>query len=265
MKNINHEFKKWACSLSGCDGGDPLAPIWLCGIEWGYGKNRSETQEQYEQKVSLYYSKELPEEISNGEVTPSKKYIWEEHITYPFGISVAKLFMAVNGLCVKNYLKLETECKDTRLFKMNLYPIAFRSTGYDLWQKYSIGELTGLESKDAYRAWCFVNRFPAIAEEVRKYRPKVIIGVGVGYLVDFFTCFAGPGGADSIHVGQVHSKSGNATAPRTYYWSKINDGQTLLSVVPFFSSQYGLNSNELLQQVGKKIYELQNSLAVKNT
>ncbi len=173
--------------------------------------------------------------------------------------------MAVNGLPVENYGKLESECKDTRLFKLNLYPIAFRSTSYNLWQKYSIGELTGLESKDVYRVWCFVNRFPAIADKVKIYKPKMIIGVGVGYLTDFFACFAGPRGSDSIHIKQVQSKSSNAAVARTYYWSKINDGQTLLAVIPFFSSQYGLNSNELLQEVGNELFGLQKSLEVKAT
>lgn len=265
IKDIKHKFKEWACSFSGCDGGDPQAPIWLCGIEWGYGKNRSETQEEYEQKVSQYYSTELPEEISKGAFTPSKSYLWKEGIKYPFGKSVAKLFMAINGLSVENYLELESKCKDTRLFKLNLYPVAFRSTSYDLWQKYSIGNLTGLESKDVYRTWCFINRFPAIADEVKKYKPKIILGVGVGYLTDFFTCFAGPRGSDSINVKQIQSKSSNGTVARTYYWSKINDGQTLLAVIPFFSSQYGLNSNDLLQEIGNDLFSLQKSLEVKVT
>jgi len=256
---MNPKFKEWACSLSGCDGGDPSAPIWLCGIEWGYGKSRSDTEEKYDQKVSSYYFTELPNEISKGKFTPSKNYVWREEITYPFGISAAKLFMAVNGHS-ENYLRLETVCEDTRLFKLNLYPIAFRSTDYDLWQKYKIAELTGIESKEVYRAWCFVNRFPAIAEEVRKYSPKIIIGLGISYLVDFFTCFAGPGGSDNIHTGNVQSKS----ASRTYYWSKINDGKTLLVVVPFFSSPHGLNSDEILQQVGKEIFGLRHSLESTN-
>lgn len=32
---IPNNFKEWACSLSGCDGGDINADTWLCGIEWG--------------------------------------------------------------------------------------------------------------------------------------------------------------------------------------------------------------------------------------
>jgi len=38
MSNITVEderFYEWATSLSGCDGGNTEADIWLCGIEWG--------------------------------------------------------------------------------------------------------------------------------------------------------------------------------------------------------------------------------------
>ncbi len=35
--NVPENFKDWACSLSGCDGGNLKADTWLCGIEWGGG------------------------------------------------------------------------------------------------------------------------------------------------------------------------------------------------------------------------------------
>lgn len=260
MGKINSQFKEWACSLSGCDGGNPQSPIWLCGIEWGYAKNRGETDEEYGKKVAEYYSDELPDEISRGKYSPKKKFVWSEHLAYPFGISAAKLFMALNGYSVKDYSELASKYKDLNLFKLNLYPIAFRYTGYDLWEKYSISKYTGLDSKDVYRAWCFINRFPAISEEVRKYSPKIIIGVGISYLVDFFTCFAAPYGTENIYTRIIQAKSANDSASRTYYWSRINEGKTILAVVPFFSSRYGLNSNELLQQVGNEIFELRKSI-----
>ncbi len=35
--SLKKEFIQWATSLSGCDGGNPEADIWLSGIEWGGG------------------------------------------------------------------------------------------------------------------------------------------------------------------------------------------------------------------------------------
>jgi hypothetical protein len=30
---MNKKFQDWACSFSGCDGGNLEAGVWLCGIE----------------------------------------------------------------------------------------------------------------------------------------------------------------------------------------------------------------------------------------
>ena len=35
VKKIEN-FKKWLCSFSGCNGGNPRANIWISGIEWGW-------------------------------------------------------------------------------------------------------------------------------------------------------------------------------------------------------------------------------------
>jgi hypothetical protein len=56
---LKTNFIQWACSLSGCDGGNPKADIWISGIEWGYNKN-DKTQEEY-------YKVDLAQEIANGE------------------------------------------------------------------------------------------------------------------------------------------------------------------------------------------------------
>ena len=77
--------------------------------------------------------------------------------------------------------------------------------------------------------------------------PKLIIGTGISYLTDFFACYAGAINIDSvINVGKLKSKE------RKYYWAKLKNGTTLV-VIPFFSSQSGLNSDELLQEMGEKI------------
>ena len=41
--DVSPQFRAWACSLSGCDGGNPNAPLYLCGIEWGLGKESVNT------------------------------------------------------------------------------------------------------------------------------------------------------------------------------------------------------------------------------
>ena len=245
MKNLNKNFIEWACSLSGCDGGSPDADIWISGIEWGFSNSK-------------YYDEILPNEIKKGAHKPeSEQYPWKDSFTYTYGRSVAKLYYAIKGnnllednLSGKkyNYKKIADE-KNNKLFKTNLYPIPFKSTDPELWKEHKLNKLTGFEEKHLFKTWCFLHRFPAISKMVseKSPSPKLIIGTGISYLTDFFACYAGAINIDSvINVGKLKSKE------RKYYWAKLKNGTTLV-VIPFFSSQSGLNSDELLQEMGEKI------------
>jgi hypothetical protein len=239
----NEDFAEWACSLSGCDGGNPHAETWLCGIEWGgtYGSEEADMD---------YYQQELREEIAAGPYQPAKRYDWAEHCKYRYGISVAKLYAAYRGLDVESYYEHIKSFSDTELFRLNLYPVSFRNTDYGLWHRYELDKVTGFDDKELYRIWCFLYRFPAFAERVKEFRPKLIIGTGVSYVTDFFACFAGNNGiASQIKVGDLRPQSESNKTPRRYYWCQLATGTTL-AIIPFFSGSYGLNSNHLLQQMG---------------
>jgi hypothetical protein len=241
VKKLNENFIKWACSLSGCDGGSPDATIWASGIEWGFKGDPSN-----------YYSQELPAEIQKGAYEPkSKQYPWEDSFTYTYGQSLAKLYYAIKGSNIRDYKKIAEEKDKHELFKTNLYPIAFNSVDPELWKKYKLNELTGFAEKHLFRTWCFLHRFPAISKMVSEKSPKLIIGTGVSYLTDFFACYAGSSNIDTtINVGELIK-----TKKRKYYWAKLSNG-TMLVIIPFFSSQSGLNSGDLLQEMGEKIREL---------
>lgn len=240
MKELSENFIKWACSLSGCDGGSPDAKIWISGIEWGFIGDPSN-----------YYKNELPAEIAKGEYKPDlQEYPWKHSFTYPYGKSLAKLYCAIKGYDVKNYQEIAHK-KNNELFKTNLYPIAFNSIDPSLWKYYKIDELTGFAEKNLFKTWCFLHRFPAIAKLAREKSPKLIIGTGVSYLTDFFACYAGNTNINTtINIGKL-----TRTKDRSYYWAKLSNG-TILVVIPFFSSQFGLNSDYLLQEMGEKIKEL---------
>ncbi|MHC4143596.1 MAG: hypothetical protein ACYSUD_02340 [Planctomycetota bacterium] len=238
------DFEKWACSLSGCDGGHPKADTWLCGIEWG-GDN-----------TEKYYQVDLPAEIAAGDYEPESKYVWADHQEYNFGKNVAKLYAAYQGKDVRQYEKHLHEFGDDSLFKLNLYPIAFRHTGGNLWHDNQLDKITGFEDKELYRIWCFLNRFPKYSERVKDYEPKLIIGLGVSYLADFFACFAGATGrAAQIHVETIEPAAATNSSTRRFYWAKIGP-KTTLAVVPFFSGSHGLNSYYLLGEVGKRLRKI---------
>jgi hypothetical protein len=138
----------------------------------------------------------------------------------------------------------------SEIFRTNLYPIAFNSAKPELWKQNGLDIITGFKEKNLFKTWCFLNRFPAISKIVEEKSPKLIIGTGVNYLTDFFVCYAGSLNSDNIiNVGELKTKK------RQYYWARIGENTTLV-VIPFFSSQSGLNSNELLQEMGEKIREL---------
>lgn len=246
---VSSEFREWACSLSGCDGGNQSAETWLCGIEWGYaGSDPS--------GAVSYYKQALPVEIAAGAYTPDKKYVWEEQQQYPFGKSLAKLYSAYRGYKVDDYERQLNSFGDSNLLKLNLYPIAFRHIGGELWRTYDLEGLTGFKDKELYRIWCFFNRFPKFVELAKRKKPKLIVGTGVSYLLDFFACFAGNEGlASQIHVGTIDPQSPNNRNARTYYWCRLATGTTL-AVIPFFSGSNGLNSNYLLEKMGNRLREI---------
>ena len=241
---VSEGFKKWACSLSGCDGGNVNAKTWLCGIEWGGGSG--DEGEYYES---------LKGQIRTG-VHPGNDnlYNWEESLTYPFGRSFSKLYAAMKGEEVKNYKHFSKEVwSDSEVFKLNLYPIAFDSTDPQLWHDNKMPEITGFAEKYLYQTWCAFNRFPAFARLRAVHNPDLIVCTGVSYLRDFLMCFGGnQSNLGFVNHGDLGAMTSDKTRPRRYYWVELIGG-TKLFVIPFFSGQYGLNSDALLQEMGEVI------------
>lgn len=237
---MDHNFRKWACSFSGCDGGNVDAETWLCGIEWGGGS------------VEGYYDNSLPKEISEGHFdVPLDKFDWKESIAHRYGISFAKLYMAIQGGEVTEYPKV-AELNGKELFKLNLYPVAFDSTNHKLWHEHKLDRITGFESKYLFNIWCFFNRFPHFASLREKHKPKLIICTGIDYVKDFLMFFGGGSSVEKLQSDFIVPASETNKYNRQYYWLRLQP-ETLLVVIPFLSGRYGLNSNYLLQEMGNRI------------
>jgi hypothetical protein len=248
MTKINENYKKWACSLSGCNGGNIKADTWICGIEWGGGYTD--------------YQKDLTVDINQGKIdNPSDKYDWNVQNTYTYGRSFAKLYTAIHNVSddynIENYQNYIENLEGNEVFKLNLYPVSFKDTNYKLWHQHNLDEITGFKNKYLYQLWFFFNRFPKFAELRKEHKPKLIICTGVDYLVDFLMCFGATENIDNIQVGTIKGNSDKNKYERTYYHIKID--KTLLVVVPFFSGSYGLNSYYLLNEMGKAIKNLLNN------
>ncbi len=243
---LKDEFKEWACSLQGCDGGNPSADIWLCGIEWG---GAGDTEESWKK----YYNVELPAQFKEKKPALKAKYPWEESFKErsSYGRSAGKIIASYYGQSVENYYDFLC-AKQLELFKLNLYPIAFGDASQEFWDKYGLSEKLGFDDKYSYQLWCMYNRFPALRAKAQEHNPTVIIGTGISYCTDFFKCFAPDNFSGIPKKGIIHVNGDE----RTYRYAHIDLNscrKTLLIVIPFFSGRYGLNSNALLEEMGKRI------------
>lgn len=238
---MEEKIKEWACSFSGCIGGNIEADTWLCGIEPAGGSQGD------------YYTRDLSSEIKNGRVdAPSGEYDWQASFSYRYGVSFAKLYTAIKGDNVEDYKQPD---KKGELFGLNLYPIAFDSVDPTLWNKYGLKDKTGFESKYLFNTWCFFNRFPFFENLLKEHSPELIICTGISYLRDFIAFFNGAKPVEKLYEARISPQSEKNKYERYYYWVKLQPGP-LLVIVPFFGGRYGLNSNYLLQKMGEKISAL---------
>ncbi len=253
---ISEEFKNWACSFSGCDGGNPKADIWLCGIENANPEQDKKENIQYYKSISAKGCVEISEDYDF--FSKENKYGMKYR---GFNQNFAKIYNAYLGNKAEDFENLLDG--DEKILKLNLYPIAFRNTSSEYWNEYNLKDITGFKNKYLYQTWCFFNRAETFRELRKEYKPKLIICVGTSYLLDFIMFF-GKGGADSsanLQSETLIPESDKNKYPRTFYHLRITDTDTdegtLLVVIPFTSgSSSGLNSYFLWNEMGKKIKEL---------
>jgi len=251
---MKENFEEWALSFSGCEGGHDSADIWLAGIEWGFNKKHGESDQEYENRQSDYYLRELPAEIAAGKFVPRNSYDWQGSLKYTYGRSVAKLISAIKGLDSHDYVKNTKSFAPNELFKVNLYPIAFRESASEhTWQKFNLHTLTGFETKELYKFWCFHRRFEFFREQITKSTkaPKLIICTGVTHLNEFYTAFAGNKFSPDLRTHRLKYEVNGKPEERLIYYA--HSERQLFVVLPFFSGSSGLNSFASIEGVAELI------------
>ncbi len=226
--SVKEDFKKWACSYSGCDGGNPDGKIWFCGIEPG-GKFDFDLKD-----------------VSQPPERPKKFFK-----SSPYNQNTAKLYAAIVKKNLEGYRKLDVFTRDSNSFKLNLYPINLPGDRDDFWKKPHF-EKTGIPTKEIYRAWCQENRFPQIRNWMKQHSPKLIVATGSSYQLDFLLAF---GGIEFIYKELPPVKLSEEHENISLYFLSVNDGKTLLAITPFLGGRYGLNSYEKIRRAGEKIQE----------
>lgn len=236
---INEKYaQSMLVEFDGCDSDRPGSPesraIWLFGIEPGDSIADKLTRTKTASQAGL-----------DGPVDNS--YSIEKQMKWSFNQKAFKLLAAIEG---------ETDYKafardrqpfvkgSEGYFKGNIYPCACHNVGE--WTPESVDEVGC--SKETYRQWCNENRIPVIHSWVKKYRPKMFIGVGVSYRNVFSRAVFGR--EVELEAVQIPGKS----QVKTIYSHVENENR--LVVMPHFSGPYGMNCNKSIQGAGQFIADL---------
>lgn len=225
-------FEAWAIDpFEGGDGGDPGSTnspsIWMFGTEHGDAAN---------------LEKETP--CSREE----RDYSIDRQLRYKYNMTAFKLFAAMQGEPIERFEQFARLHRpwvpgSSGYFKGNLYPYPCRNVS--TWSSEAILE-TGFECKEDMVKWCKEYRLPAIAEAVRRHRPRLFIGVGTEFKSEFALAFFGA----ELPLQTYQFAVGGHTKKIRY--ATLN--QSRLVVLPHISSgANGLNSDESIQVAGSFI------------
>lgn len=241
-------FSSWATGFSGCDGGDigskENPSIWFCGIEWagGHQNDKEKLLEMFSQPVVAPPEGYGQWRDDRGVLQPA----WKANLAYRFNWQAVKLLSAFNGGFVKNYKRFAEEEKPfteggSGYFKLNLYPLAFKSTSHALWGE-SFAHATGFEHKKDYIDWIRKNRFPVMRDWARRHKPKAVVCTGITYANDFCSAFAED--PEKIKKEVIEN--------RELQWL-VNDDGCFVFVIPFMGNPYGLTKNVAIQAFGERM------------
>ncbi len=235
--HVGQKFSDWANSFAGCDGGNIRGRIWFCGIEFG-GKEDFNLEKVNE---PIHYSEDQ----------------LNEWFKVQYDQKTLKLYASIlgEGIDEDKYKEVAIQRKafdkDSDVFKMNLYPLAFKDTSDDLWNK-DFYNATGIPTKEIYRAYCQIYRFKTINSWVIKNKDtlKLIICTGLSYTKDFIMAFEG---MEGVH----REPKEKMVMDKSMKYKVINGDRTLLVIIPFLGwRKYDLYSNELIKEFGKEINNL---------
>ncbi|MES3023445.1 MAG: DNA translocase FtsK [Pseudomonadota bacterium] len=225
-------FESWAIDpFEGGDGGDAgsaQAPsIWVYGIEHGDAANL--VQQAPAARDERDYSIDL-------------------QLRYPFNVAAFKLFSAMHGEPIEHYEQFARRQQPwvpgtSGYLKGNLYPYPCRTVSD--WSEQAQRE-TGFTRKEDMLAWCKAHRLPAIAEAVRRHKPRLFIGIGADCSREFSLAFFGA----EVPL-QVFQFAVNGFTKKIRY---ATHNESRLVVLPHVSGRpNGLNSHEALLTAGSFI------------
>ncbi|MCC4293270.1 hypothetical protein [Brevundimonas aurantiaca] len=227
--NFRRRIEDEACFPETCDGGDPGTPdrpsTWLLGIEPGWSLADSisaENEGENRDKALAHYGIEL-------------------QLGWPYNRNAFKLFAAINGLPVEDYVRFAEHARpfergSNGYFKGNLFPEPFNKVGS--WDD-KAACATGFATKTDYQEWQRSVRFGVMRKWIAKCKPKIVIGTGLTHLHDFLAIT----GTEKTPTPQHFEVNGHS---KKVYIATC--GIVPVAVVPHLSGgPHGLNSDEAIR------------------
>ncbi|TGK87574.1 hypothetical protein EHQ24_01640 [Leptospira noumeaensis] len=236
-------------TLAGCDGGNINAKVWVIGLEW-YGNldlfqkwnYRYETIKLNNEEILVPYRDQ--DCFSTGDTK-------EDNILLknPFDNLLANFAIGLtqqkDDVVDENFIKNTLYGKDSPIFKLNLFPLPRKK--FDA----SIDEYRGTFShklpKEIYKKKCIDYRFPLFRNLIKKYKPDVIICLGLGKETRKYHSTAvgikSPFGESSDPI--KFKENDYAAKLKGYFCSELSFGDKKIPVynLPFLTSRFGMGWN----------------------
>ena len=186
LKSELKKIKVNGRSFLGIDGGNINSDVWFCGIEFG-GELKA-MENYYNSVVETYevfdFDLEIPFREGAGDFESS---IYDRYLAAMY-INLFKEITLKNGDNTDEIVKVlqeELYHQNSKIFKLNLYPLGKKDTGWDK----NIETVLQIQ-KEAYYNDIFKNRKRFLKELVDKFEPKTIICTATNaYKEDFVETF----------------------------------------------------------------------------
>ena len=176
--NVSPNFQQYALSYSGMDGGNPDAPLWICGIEFG-GELAGENQFTQADKIPCWTDASREASINKAKATGNRQ---DGYKMWPFCRLASKLTVAVMSGDISEWRQHYYSDSEQKgycgacgcNFSLNLYPINFRRIGDAGWND-DLRCGTGFASRHHYRAWCVEHRFRWLQKLMSNHKPSAVV------------------------------------------------------------------------------------------
>lgn len=187
-------------SFLGCDGGNITSDIWFCGVE--FGGTPKEMNTYYKNHVKYYIKDNLKipfRENYQGSFLKSTfdRYLTVMYLTLFEGYNSDKI---ADSTVIDDFLKNKLYDKNSKSFKLNLFPIAKKDVSWDK----EIEEEFNIQ-RDLYYSLILKKRAKFFKRIISKDKPKTII------------CFS-PDNHSDYFINAFFNKQKNIN----YFWDTLN-------------------------------------------